>query len=77
MKDFKSFRESTGYKQKDFAEHFGIPLRTIVHWEHGDRVPPEYVVRMIKMILLYEKGYTPDEVQCRMSVAQETAKADE
>lgn len=76
MIDFKSFRESTGYKQADFARHFGIPLRTIVHWEHGDRVPPEYVVKMIKMILLYEKGYTPEEV-CRISVAQETENADE
>lgn len=63
MIDFKSFRESTGYKQAHFAKHFGIPLRTVVHWEHGDRVPQDYVIKMIKMILLYEKGYTPEEVQ--------------
>ena len=62
MQDFKTFRESTGYKQAHFAKHFGIPLRTVVHWENGDRIPPEYVVTMIKMILLYEKGYTPEEV---------------
>lgn len=53
--DFKSFRESTGLKQGEFAHKFGVPLRTVVHWEHGDRVPPEYVVQMAKNILLYER----------------------
>ncbi|MBO4520719.1 MAG: transcriptional regulator [Alphaproteobacteria bacterium] len=62
MKDFKTFRESTGMTQAEFVRHFGIPLRTETHWETGDRQPPEYVVNMIKKILLYEKGYTPEEI---------------
>lgn len=60
--NFKEFREDTGMKQADFARHFGIPLRTVVHWETGDRQPPEYVVGMIKTILQYEKGEKPKEI---------------
>ncbi len=33
--------------QKGFAEHFGIPLRTVQDWCRGLRTPPEYVKRLI------------------------------
>lgn len=46
----KSFRESIGLNQKEFAEHFGIPIRTLQEWEQGRRNPPAYVLEMIKRI---------------------------
>ena len=48
-------RKETALSRKAFAEHFGIPLRTIEDWEAGRRTPPEYVPRLIKYQVEYEK----------------------
>lgn len=40
--------------QKEFAEYFGIPKRTIENWATGARKCPEYVVRMMAKILFGE-----------------------
>lgn len=48
-------RKETELNRKAFAEHFGIPLRTIEDWEAGRRTPPEYVPRLIKYQIEYEK----------------------
>lgn len=48
-------RKETELTRKAFAEHFGIPLRTIDDWEAGRRTPPEYVPRLIKYQIEYEK----------------------
>ena len=50
----KELRKQTGLTQKVFAEHLGIPLRTIEDWEAGRRTPPEYIPRMIAYQLKYE-----------------------
>ena len=34
--------------QKEFAEYFNIPVRTIQDWEAGRRTPPVYVVELIE-----------------------------
>ena len=36
--------------QREFAEHFGLPIRTLQDWEQGRRKPPTYVLEMIKRI---------------------------
>lgn len=46
----KEFREQTGLSQRVFAEHFGLPVRTLQEWEQGRRTPPDYVFNMIKRI---------------------------
>ena len=51
----RSLRESTGESRIKFAEHIGIPLRTIDDWENGRRVPPDYIPRMIAYQLELEK----------------------
>ena len=51
----KQLREETGLRRKDFAEHLGIPLRTIEDWEAGRRTPPEYIPRLIAYQLKYEE----------------------
>ncbi len=52
----KELRSITGLSQAKFAALFKIPLKTIQQWEQEVRTPPEYVVYMIKEILL-NKGY--------------------
>lgn len=42
---------------KEFAEHFGIPLRTVEEWEAGRRKPPEYIPRLIKYQIIYEQKF--------------------
>ncbi|MCH5256556.1 MAG: transcriptional regulator [Lachnospiraceae bacterium] len=48
-------RKETKLNRKAFSEHFGIPLRTIEDWEAGRRTPPEYIPRLIKYQIEYEK----------------------
>ncbi len=33
--------------RREFAEHFGIPLRTVEDWEAGRRKMPEYLLRLM------------------------------
>ena len=51
----KRFREETGMNKKEFANHVGIPLRTIEDWEAGRRNPPEYIPRLIEYQIKYEQ----------------------
>lgn len=46
----KNFRLFTGLSQSKFAEHFGIPIRTVQEWEQGRRKPPEYLLELLKRI---------------------------
>ena len=41
--------------QKDFAEYFGIPIRTVEDWERGVRHMPDYVLRLFVYKLEIEK----------------------
>ena len=50
----KQLREQTGLNRTKFAEHLGIPLRTVEDWEAGRRTPPEYIPRLISYQLKYE-----------------------
>ena len=45
--DLKILRETTGLSRKDFAESFGIPLRTVEDWEAGRRKMPDYLLRLM------------------------------
>lgn len=53
----KELRAKTGMSQSNFSARFGIPLRTLQHWEQGRQDPPPYVVAMIEQILNLEKDY--------------------
>ena len=60
MKDqLISLREETGMNQREFAEYFGIPYRTMKDWELGNRQMPEYLLRpmmyKVKMEGYYDK----------------------
>lgn len=51
----KEIRKSVNMTQREFSQHFGIPIRTLQNWENGVNVPPEYTVNMIRRLLMYEK----------------------
>ena len=51
----KELRNSVGMNQREFSEHVGISVRTIQDWEIGRRVPPDYVPRLLRYQLAYEK----------------------
>ena len=46
-------RLDVGMSQSQFANHFGIPLRTY-QWEIGEAIPKDYVVRMMYDLLVYQ-----------------------
>lgn len=51
----KDLRLRTNLSQTKFAVAVGIPVRTIQKWEQGDRVPPDYVVKLIEYFLKNER----------------------
>lgn len=59
----KELRKRTGMTQKQFAEHFGIPYRTLQNWENGVNTPPEYTINMIRRILAYEEALAKNNNQ--------------
>ena len=44
-------RQETSLSQRQFAELFGIPVRTLQQWEQGKSSPAPYVVSMMKRLL--------------------------
>ena len=46
-----SMRERSNLSQREFADLFGIPLRTIQQWEQGRSSPPDYVISMMETLL--------------------------
>ena len=54
--EIKELRKITGLSQAKFAKHVDIPVSTLQDWEHKRRIPPTYIVLMMKKILESE-GY--------------------
>lgn len=48
-------KSQSGMTQKEFAEYFGIPYRTVQDWFAGRRNMPEYVLRLMIYKLEMEK----------------------
>ena len=58
--DVKAIREHIGLSQADFAARFGFNLRTLQHWEQGDRIPRGYA--RILLILVYKEPKTIERI---------------
>ena len=43
-------RREAGMSQREFAEHYGIPVRTLQQWEQGKSAPPSYVLSMMEKL---------------------------
>ena len=37
-----------GMKRSEFCEHFGIPMRSLQHWEIGGRKPAPFVIGLMR-----------------------------
>ena len=46
-KELKKLRDEMRWNRREFAEYFGIPLRTVEDWEAGKRKMPQYLLRLI------------------------------
>jgi DNA-binding transcriptional regulator YiaG len=51
---FKELRQASGMTQKEFAEYFEIPKRTIESWDEGARKCPEYLLKLMEYKLTKE-----------------------
>ena len=58
----KELRQQTGMTRREFSEYTKIPVRTLEDWEAGKRTPPEYIPRLLKYQLLYDKWIKNKEV---------------
>lgn len=52
--NIKELRHLAGWTQREFAEYFNIPHRTIQNWEGGQRHCPEYLLDLIEYKLIQE-----------------------
>lgn len=50
----RDLRNIVTWSQRTFADYFNIPVRTLQHWEIGERRPPRYIVIMMYRILCFE-----------------------
>lgn len=48
--ELKHIRELYGMKRSEFCEHFGIPMRSLQHWEIGDRKPAPFLIFLIRKV---------------------------
>ena len=53
-KYLKEIRTESGMNRREFAEYFGIPLRTMEDWEGAKRKMPDYLLRLIEYKLRME-----------------------
>lgn len=42
---------ASGVSMAEISRRFGIPYRTLQGWAHGERKPPEYVLRLLAAAL--------------------------
>lgn len=54
MNPIKELCIEFGLNQSELSRRFDIPLRTIQDWHAGRRVPPAYVVNMMRELLRNE-----------------------
>lgn len=47
IETLKSLRKTASMNQREFAEYFEIPLRTLEDWESGRRKMPDYLLRLM------------------------------
>lgn len=47
----KEIAAAAGMSCRKLAERFGIPYRTMEDWSAGKRLPPDYVINMMREIL--------------------------
>lgn len=62
----KEIRALTGLSAQKFGDKYHIPLRTIQHWEGGDRKAPEYILTLLERVVREDekiKNMTPQQIK--------------
>lgn len=59
----REVRKQAGLTQKQLAERYQIPLRTLQDWETGKRTPPEYVLNMLLRCIAVDFKIKPKDVR--------------
>lgn len=54
MNKIKTIRAKDNLTQREFAEKFNIPLKTIQKWECNGSTPPEYIPQLIDKVIFME-----------------------
>ena len=54
MNEIKSIRAKSELTQKEFANKYNIPLKTIQKWECNGSTPPEYIPELIDKVYFLE-----------------------
>ena len=47
----KNIREMSGLSQAEFSRKYGLPLRTLSHWEKGDREAPGWALLLLDRVV--------------------------
>lgn len=47
----KEIRKLSGLSQSDFSRRYNIPLRTLSHWELGDRKTPDWALALLERVV--------------------------
>lgn len=55
---FKELRKASGMNQRQFAEYFNIPLRTIENWEADSEKCKQYLLDLMRYKLQNEASIT-------------------
>lgn len=53
LNSFRSLRIRSGMTLTDMSKFFSIPLRTIQHWDAGDRDCPPYLLKLMEESLIF------------------------
>ena len=64
----KKLREAAKMTQKQFADYFFIPKRTIENWEGGANSCPEYLKRLIEYKLIKEGFIEEEKTMTRFAI---------
>lgn len=66
--NIKKMRVEAGMTQKQFADYFFIPKRTIENWEGGTNSCPEYLKRLIEYKLIKEGLIKEEKTMTRFTI---------
>ncbi|MDY6340230.1 MAG: helix-turn-helix domain-containing protein [Saccharofermentans sp.] len=47
----KEIRNLSGLNQTEFSKKYDIPLRTLSHWEKGDREAPPWALALLERVV--------------------------
>ncbi len=53
-------RKQAKLTQRQMAERYQIPYRTLQQWEQNKRIPPDYVVAMLQRLMAIDFGVKPE-----------------